>query len=161
MNVFRISKTKYLTDDLNGIGAGLYGGRWNNIRIPCVYTSESQSLCILEHLSNISKKIYLHEKFTITTIFIPDNCISTPAPKHLPKNWYLIPAAKESKDFGSQLLISKINLAYRLPSAIVQNEFNIIIDPEHKDIRKISIIEQKPFIIDKRIMTNILRIPPI
>ena len=53
MVVYRLGGTKYATD-LTGEGARLFGGRWNNEGTPCIYTSQSRALAILEYTVNIN-----------------------------------------------------------------------------------------------------------
>ncbi len=53
MEVYHIGSPKYASQ-LTGEGAKLHGGRWNSIGTPCIYTSESIALCVLEYAANVS-----------------------------------------------------------------------------------------------------------
>jgi len=53
MLVYRIGRTKY-ADDLKGEGAGLFGGRWNNKTVGCVYASETRALGLLEYTVDVN-----------------------------------------------------------------------------------------------------------
>ena len=49
MVVCRVGSRRYPLND--GNGAALYGGRWNHIGIPMIYTAASRALCALEILA--------------------------------------------------------------------------------------------------------------
>ena len=73
MIVYRIGSTKY-ANDLTGEGARLNGGRWNHKLTPCVYTSESRSLAILEYTVNVN--VYdIPRALSMASIEIPETSI--------------------------------------------------------------------------------------
>ena len=73
MLVYRIAKTKHITD-LNGTGAKLFGGRWNEKGTPLVYTSSSISLAILESLVHFPLHLAPGD-MSLSFINIPDALI--------------------------------------------------------------------------------------
>ena len=70
MIVFRITHQRYAAD-LSGHGAELYGGRWNSVGTPLLYTSTQRSLCILEHLVHLPQNTVL-EGFMLLSIEFSD-----------------------------------------------------------------------------------------
>ena len=141
MNVFRVVKKQH-ANDLSGEGARLFGGRWNYTGTPCIYASTSRSLAILELTVNTSKE-NLPEDLIILTISIPDQLIHSINKKNLPQNWMKTPAPSNAKSFGTSLLNTMKYLAFLLPSAVVPEENNIIINPLHTDIKRVSIIDKQ------------------
>jgi RES domain-containing protein len=97
MLVYRLSKSKY-RNDLEGAGAKLYGGRWNNIGTPCIYTSENRSLAILEYASNVELD-QMPRALHFTVYDIPEKEFVTIEIKNLPGNWKDAPSPQSTKDF--------------------------------------------------------------
>jgi len=149
MLVYRISKTRYATD-LSGEGAKLYGGRWNNKLTPCIYTSESRALALLEYTVNINIDD-IPRALSIITLDIPDADIYELNLSQLPGDWKDVPAPSSTKDIGSNLLNESKNAVIKIPSAIIANEFNYILNPKHPHSKNFKIKDIKDFIYDVRI----------
>ena len=143
MLVYRISKTKY-ANDLSGEGSRLNGGRWNHISIPCVYTSESIALAVLEFTVNVDINL-LPDSLSIVTVQIPYKGIMEFGIKDLPDNWREIPAPIETKDFGSDLVKSLSYPVLKIPSVVIPDEHNYILNPLHKESKNFKIISIKDF----------------
>ena len=152
MLVYRISKTKYATD-LSGEGAKLYGGRWNNKLIPCIYTSESRALALLEYTVNINIDD-IPRALSIITLDIPDGAIYELSQSQLPGDWKDVPAPSSTRDLGSNLLNEAKNAVIKIPSAIISNDFNYILNPKHPDSKNFKIRDIKDFVYDIRIKSK-------
>ena len=74
MLVFRLGKTQY-KNDLTGIGAKLFGGRWNNPGTACLYTAENRSLALLEYTVNVNVS-EIPRALSFTLIEIPDENVT-------------------------------------------------------------------------------------
>ncbi|MFZ1322732.1 MAG: RES family NAD+ phosphorylase [Ignavibacteria bacterium] len=149
MLVYRISKTKY-ANDLSGEGSRLNGGRWNHISIPCVYTSESIALAVLEFTVNVDIN-FLPDSLSIVTVQIPDKDVMEFDIKDLPDNWREIPSPIETKDFGTAFLKSLSSPVIKIPSVVIPDEHNYILNPLHKESKNFKVISVKNFEYDKRI----------
>lgn len=150
MIVYRISNPAY-SNDLSGTGAKMYGARWNSKGIPMLYTTEHISLALLEmlvhtHLNDFSiplELIYIH---------LPDNSsIQEVQLSKLKANW--ITDIEYSRFMGDEFIKSKKHLALKVPSAVIQEEYNYLINPVHPDVKKIKINEIKSFRPDKRLFS--------
>lgn len=150
MLVYRISKTQY-AHDLNGTGAKLFGGRWNHIDNPCIYTSASRSLAVLEYSVNINVD-FIPRALSICIFEIDENSIKEIKPRQLPGDWQEIPAPYSTKDFGTKLL-KKGTSIIKIPSIVIKDEFNYILNPNaiNKDFK---LVEVKDFVYDLRIKEN-------
>lgn len=147
MKVYRITKTQY-AQDLKGTGAKLYGGRWNHVDTPCIYTSESRALSILEFSVNIALD-YIPRALSLCIFEIDEGQIQTLQEKDLPGNWRETPVPKSTKDFGTKML-KKNKAILKIPSIIISQEFNYIINPlVEKPAFKL--LEIKDYIFDLRI----------
>ena len=151
MKVYRIGRSKYATD-LTGEGARLFGGRWNNKGIPCLYTSESRALALLEYSVNVNLDD-VPRALTMAIIDIPDSSIKIITEAELPGNWKQAPAPKETKDFGSSLFKDEKYSIFKIPSTVIPEEFNYLLNPLHTDSSSFKLIDVQDFIFDVRIKT--------
>ncbi|MCW3091033.1 MAG: hypothetical protein JWP81_2102 [Ferruginibacter sp.] len=149
MKVYRVSKTKYASD-LRGEGARLFGGRWNNKMIGCVYASESRALAVLEYTVNVNID-EVPRALSIVTIDIPDRKIRVLKEADLPGDWKRSPAPSSTKNFGSKLLLDASESIIKIPSTVIPDEFNYLLNPLHPDSKKIKIIKIEDFVYDVRI----------
>lgn len=148
MVVFRLCNTRY-ANDLTGEGARINGGRWNHIGTPCIYTSESRSLAVLEFSVNTNIARILRN-LSMVRIQIPDD-IQQLGVSYLPGNWRDAPAPSSTKDFGTFLLNRAEHAIIKIPSAVIPEEFNYLINPMHPLITMSSIVDVKDFVYDIRI----------
>jgi RES domain-containing protein len=149
MLVYRVGKTKY-ANDLSGEGARLYGGRWNHKLTPCIYTSQSRALALLEYSANVNIED-LGFSLSITTIEIPNKSIKKIQLSALPKDWNKLPAPSSTKEIGTDFLNTSQKSILQIPSIIIHDEFNFILNSLHKDNSAFKIIEIKSILLDKRI----------
>ena len=151
MEVYRIAKSAYSTDQ-TGLGARLYGARWNRKGTGLVYTSESRALASLEFLVHVPLSL-VPSDLKMISIDIPKGLsLEQVSPADLPANWRSSPAPTALAEFGSTWAKSNRSLLLRVPSAIIDKEFNILINPNHPDRGKITIHEIEDFEIDSRLL---------
>lgn len=150
MIVYRITKTEHAA--LDGVG-GLYGpGRWHSKGCLVIYTSEHASLAAWEKIVHVASFANLSTNLLLVKIEIPDGIeIQTVPPEVLVKGWDSFPFCIETVSHGTSFLQQKEYLALKVPSSIIPDEFNIILNPLHPDIRGCKVISSIPFKFDKRI----------
>jgi RES domain-containing protein len=151
MFVYRIAKTEYI-HDLSGTGAKVYGGRWSKKGIGIIYTSENRALATVEYLVHVPLSLF-PGSISIATLKIPDGI----APKEvsisgLPANWREYPAPPEVAEMGTRWALANDSLLLRVPSAVVEHEWNILINPSHPDIKHVSISQTERFSLDARLL---------
>ena len=149
MIVYRVGITKY-AGDITGEGARLNGGRWNHKSIACIYTSESRALAILEYSVNVNIED-IPRALSITTFEIPEVEIRHLKESDLPGNWKEVPAPSSTKDFGTGLLIASARAIIRIPSLVIPEEFNYLLNPAHIDYKRCKISGIKDLVYDVRI----------
>lgn len=147
MKVFRISKTQY-ANDLQGTGSKLFGGRWNHIDTPCIYTSESRALAVLEYSANIAID-FIPRALSLCVFEIDEAQIELTKIEELPGNWTETPAPKATKDFGTQWLKERKGIL-KLPSIIIPQEFNYLLNPLSEK-PGFKLVETYDFVYDLRI----------
>jgi len=146
MIIYRITHAKH-KDDLSGEGARIHGGRWNPKGKPALYCSEHISLCMLENMANMVDDL-IKRNFYLLCIDIPDQKIRSIDPEALKKNWIQDP--DYSRWLGTQFL-EQDGFILKIPSAIVNEEFNFMINPLHSEFKKIKVVKARPFYFDERL----------
>jgi RES domain-containing protein len=149
MLIYHLGNTKFARA-LNGEGAKLHGGRWNKIGVPCIYTSESKSLCVLEYAANVRLE-EMPSSLSITVYELPEKSWKEINLNDLPTNWQEVPSPEENKQYGSELLQSLNVPALKFPSVIIPSEYNFILNPLATKFEIIKIIEVHNFTMDNRI----------
>ena len=151
MLVYRIAHTMFIKD-LTGEGPRLNGGRWNHPGTPCIYTSASRALSLLEYTCHTRKHL-IPRDLSFATFDIPDHSIQTFSIGQLPGNWNRWPHPRESRDFGTRFLADNQFLLYCIPSVVIEEEMNYIINTRHVDAKRIKIVEVKEYAYDLRLKT--------
>ena len=149
MILYRIANCKYI-NSLDGIGARLYGGRWNSKGHAMVYTASSRALAVLEVLVHLPP-LLIPDNFCLAEIKIPESKILDIAINTLPANWKDISSPAELKQIGNQFLKNGQYLAMKVPSSVVEQEFNYLLNPAHPLISKIK-VNSLPFNFDDRLL---------
>ena len=153
MIVFRLSKSKF-ANDLSGKGAERSGGRWNSKGTALLYTSASRALCTTE-IAVHTPLGNLPLDYKLISIDIPDEIqIQELAAADLPADWKSIPHAHSTQQAGDRFVSEGIFAVLKVPSVVVQDEFNYLINPVHKDSRKIIITAIESFNFDERLFTK-------
>ena len=150
MIVYRITKKEHSA--LDGMG-GLYGpGRWHKKGNLVIYTSEHASLAAWEKIVHVTSFENLPKNLLLVKIELPDGTeIQSVPQKILVKGWNSYPFALETVDYGTAFLQKKEHLALKVPSVIIPDEFNILLNPLHPDIRDCKVISTVPFVFDQRV----------
>jgi len=149
MIVYRISKSKY-SNDLVGRGAEKTGGRWNSKGVAMVYTSESRALCTAEIAVHIPLGI-MPKDFKLITVEIPDSIkIFELSENDLPKDWNSIPHSGKTQELGDKFIRENKHTVMKVPSAVVQGDFNYLINSNHEDAKNVKIIKLESFVFDQR-----------
>lgn len=151
MNVFRITRAKY-AKDISGTGARLYGGRWNPKGLAVLYTAESRALAALELLVHLPPHL-LPEDIKLITLEVPDDLlVETWLVSELPQTWRRYPASDELAAMGEKWVLSGKSLILKVPSVIIPQEFNILINPIHEAFDRVEILTVEDFRIDDRLV---------
>jgi RES domain-containing protein len=150
MKVFRLSKKKY-SNELNGKGASKSSNRWNSKGTEIIYTAESRALAMAEVAVHLTLAT-LPSDYVMIEIDIPNSIkIKEIEPKKLPSNWNFHPPSNNTQKIGDDFIDSIEDCILKVPSAVVKGDFNFLINPYHKDFKKIKILNVTEFPFDKRI----------
>jgi len=154
MQVYRIARAKFI-NDLSGIGARQYGGRWNLKGTNIIYTSESRALAALEYMVHVPLLLTVSFNLCIATIQIPDDIIPKEISiSELPNNWRDYPVPLTLAAIGTNWVLANETLLLRVPSAVIEHEYNILINPSHSDMKHVTIFDIRSFTFDVRLLRS-------
>jgi RES domain-containing protein len=144
----------YTADDLTGTGAKLSGGRWNRPGNAMLYCASNVSLAVLEtfvHLKagGLPLNRYLVELTIPDPVWKRATTLTPPA-----VGWDAIPTGKTSLDEGDRWLKANLSAVLIVPSVIVSEEANVLINPLHPDTRQITARKVRKWVYDPRLMRS-------
>ena len=148
MIVFRITEKKH-ANDISGLGAAIYGGRWNKKGTPVLYTGENKEIALLETIVLIPPMLI--PDLVILIIEIPDDSTKEIELTQLPKNWVNYPAPTILSEIAENWVQKEETIALKVPSCIIHSSHNFILNCNHPDYKRIKILDQQNFYFDTRL----------
>lgn len=137
---------------LDGAGGRLFGGRWTPAGYPVVHTAATAALAVLERLVHTSP-LHFGVDLVLTLIEWPDDVAVTAILEHtLPPHWRGTPAPEALQKVGLAWLVGAETAILSAPSAIVPDERNYLLNPNHPDFRRIKPRRPRPFAFDPRLL---------
>ena len=151
MEIYRITQQEF-AEDLMGNGARLFGGRWNSEGFFALYTSSSRSLALLETLAHTPAKFLDVRVYHLITLSVPDNILTQKiSVKNLLQGWDAPDTRPFTKKMGDTFLSNKKNLLLEVPSVMMPEEINYVINPLHEDMKQVKLMGKRRIFFDKRI----------
>lgn len=149
MIVFRCALLKW-ANDLTGTGSYLHGGRWNTPGTRLIYSAENNVLAAFEVALRIPLD-QISKHYVMVPVEIPE-AIEIHSPK-LTKNWYS--DIKATQPLGDAFVKEGRHLLMKVPSALISDSFNYLINPEHDLIKKVKPKAPRTILFDQRLMEMI------
>ncbi|HEU5161709.1 MAG TPA: RES family NAD+ phosphorylase, partial [Thermoanaerobaculia bacterium] len=149
--VWRIVKRGRAAGAFDGEGARRTGGRWNSPGTRVVYTAEHASLAALEMLAHLQRSSVLLS-YALIPCDVPDEMVAPLDRASLPRAWRASPAPAALQRLGDEWAASMRSVALEVPSAIVEVENNVLLNPAHPDFAKIVIGDAMGFAYDVRLV---------
>jgi len=149
-SAWRIVKAPHADRAFTGEGAWRTGGRWNSPGVPMVYASEHKSLAVLEILTHLDPQEVSHH-LTFRLAF--DEALVERLPgERLPPGWRAEMPARAARDVGDAWARENRSAVLAVPSVLIPEEFNFLLNPNHADFRKIKIEKPTEFVFDPRLL---------
>lgn len=153
IRAWRISHKKFTERAFDGEGAYLYGGRWNNPGRRIVYVSGSQALAALELMVH-GVRPHDVDRFVCIPVDFPKKIIRKLDVKSLPSNWAESPAPEETKAIGDAWAAAKTSAVLQVPSAVIPDESNFLINPVIMNATIFKIGPARAFPFDRRLFRH-------
>ena len=150
---WRIVRVSRAQTAFTGEGPWRYGGRWNSRGMRVVYVSEHQSTAALEVFAN-RMPFVLDEQYKAFHLEWPDNLTERFPAEKLPANWRVFPSPVEIKEIGDRWVQERRSAVLALPSVISPADTNFLLNPEHRDFKRIRIAPPIDFEFDSRLLNR-------
>ncbi|HSP16760.1 MAG TPA: RES family NAD+ phosphorylase [Thermoanaerobaculia bacterium] len=151
ITAWRIVSAAYAETAFTGRSASIAGGRWNSQGIAVVYASSAASLAALELLVHLPAETDLHQ-FSIFACTFAEDLVEEINRDQLPDDWRGYPPPEELQQLGDTWVMSGSSAVLRVPSVIIDSEFNYLLNPGHRDFATIEVAEPVPFSLDVRLL---------
>jgi len=148
MQVWRLFPERFPSTAFTGAGALYAAGRWNHLETAIVYTATSRALAALEFFVNLQPN-EAPDDLLMAEATVPDACVEAFGPSLLPRNWRGL-NNQRCRAIGSEWAASLRSVALKVPSAVVDGDWNVLLNPKHPDFAKVKIRPAKPFRYDER-----------
>ena len=153
ITTWRIIKAQHADRAFDGEGARTAGGRWNKIGIPMIYTADSLALAALEIMVHLPGSELLKNIFLRIPVRFDSRLVRSLNLIDLPDDWDLLPPPDSTQTIGTGWALKKKSVLYKVPSTIIREESNYLINPLHPDFKKLTIESAQKFAFDPRIKT--------
>ena len=147
--LWRVVKRAHAATACDGKAAERFGGRWNSPGRRAVYASATKSLALLEVLVHLDVGRPL-PKFVAFRFDVDAKLVETLAPGRLPRSWRTAQGMPLTQRLGDEWLAAGRGLALAVPSAIVPEEKNYLLDPAHAAFAKLAVGTPTSFVLDPR-----------
>jgi RES domain-containing protein len=142
-------KARHQDSAFTGEGARLHGGRWNSPGVPVVYASATRSLALLEVLAGVgSMRPLVH--YVLIPVTFDDALIEVLSPGVLPADWRQSPPPTGTRGIGGGWVAGQTSAVLEVPSVLVPQEANYLINPVHPDAKHLVVGEPEMVAVDGR-----------
>ena len=149
MIVYRITHSKYA----NKLTASGNPARWNSKDVKVIYSAQSRALACLENIVHRNSR-GLHENFKTIIIEIPDSLkVMVIDKRSLLPDWQAFLKMPYTQKLGDEWVKECQSAILQVPSVIIPEEHNYLLNPAHKDFEKVKHLGNEPFQFDNRFIT--------
>ncbi|MHB8215366.1 MAG: RES family NAD+ phosphorylase [Candidatus Sulfotelmatobacter sp.] len=152
--VYRVLRKAFARAPFDGEGAHRYGGRWSSVGTRLAYTSEHQSLAMLEYFVHLDSDDAPSDLVLATAEVPHDLPRKRLAAEDLPSNWRSSPAPAELARIGDEFVEEAESCVLIVPSVLAPHENNWLLNPHHASFRKLSVFGIEPLSYDPRMFTT-------
>jgi RES domain-containing protein len=153
MRVWRICRRRYADAAFSGEGPRLFAGRWNPARVAMVYASSHLSLAAIEVFVHLEVRTEPDDLVAVGAELPCSESELLPAARvlfaKLPKDWRRL-ESQSLRKMGADWIAAGRTLALMVPSAVIEDEWNVLINPAHPEMAGVKIHGKKPFRFDAR-----------
>ncbi len=136
---------------LDGRGGLVASARWHTQGRPIVYLAESPAGALTEILVHLElKPDELPRSYKLLKVEVPgDLAVARLGLTELSRRWKS--KLTITRTIGDEWLASRKTALLRVPSAIVPETFNVLLNPEHRDARRIKVLSHQRYPWDERL----------
>lgn len=148
--LYRVLRNTYARAPFDGEGAYRYGGRWSSPGTRLSYTSEHQSLAMLEYFVHLDVDDPPGDLVLAVAEAPGDLARERVEISNLPSNWRESAAPPQLVRLGDEFAQRGEHCLLLVPSVLAPNENNWLVNPAHADYKRIVVREVEPLSYDPR-----------
>jgi RES domain-containing protein len=148
MQVWRLYPERFRETAFTGAGGLYVASRWNHLGTAMVYCATSPALAAVELFVNLEPN-EKPDDLLMAEATVPDELVEDLSLDLLPTDWRELNNLA-CRDLGSGRAASVRSLGLRVPSAVVDGDWNLLLNPRHSAIGQIQIAALRPFRFDGR-----------
>jgi RES domain-containing protein len=149
-SAWRVDKEKWAKQSFSGVGASMEGGRWNSAGVLVVYASEHLAMAAQEKFIHLPKPVPRNSRFVKFSIRFGRLVVTRLRASDLPPDWRTEPVPMSTQAIGDAWVRDARTAILAVPSVLIPEEANYILNPAHPDFSKIEISDPEPFVFDPR-----------
>lgn len=148
--LWRLYRARY-GPGLDGIGGTLADGRWHTRGHRVVYFGASAAIVVLERLAHTDADL-LPADLRLALFEFPDELVKARAGERLPlpTNW--VRNENATRNIGERWYKERLSCLLVVPSAILPEESNFVLNPQHPDAGALRPVSERPFSFDPRLI---------
>jgi RES domain-containing protein len=150
-SAWRVDNAKWITTSFNGLGASLEGGRWISAGIPVVYASQHLAMAAQEKYVHLPKPISRSSVFVKFRIGFGKLAVKRLEILDMPHDWRVEPVPRSTQRLGDAWVASGEAAILAVPSVLIPEEINFVLNPAHPDYHLIEISKHEDFTFDARL----------
>ena len=134
---------------LDGIGGRHAAGRWHRQGTPVVYFGAGVAIVVLEKLAHLNPDtlpadlmLGLFEADVSVVDVWPDQGASL----------RMFGDIEKTRNEGQRWLEGSTSCVLRVPSVVVPEERNLVLNAQHREARRLRMVSERPFVFDGRLL---------
>ena len=151
ITAWRLVKPRHAAAAFDGEGARLHGGRWNSPGTRVAYASDSIALAALEVLAHLQSTAVL-QAYSLVSLQFPEDGVEALETAALPTRWRRFPSPPENQAIGDRWVAEGRSLILRVPSALIPDASNFLINPSHPEFSEVVVGRPERFAFDLRLL---------
>lgn len=136
LEAWRMVKEKHVATAFSAEGAVKTGGRWNSRGVAVVYASATRSLAALETLVHLNPQVMFN--YRIIRVEFDESLVERLTRAALPSDWKMEPPPLSTRQLGDNWARSSLSAILAVPSVIIPDEMNYVLNPAHPDFKRIA-----------------------
>lgn len=156
VRIVRILHRKYASEPFSGKGGLVAPSRWASAGQLVSYAAESLALAALETIAGAGRMGRLTDMVYVAAT-LNEAAIHAPPKERLPDGWNRRPPGDASRRFGDKWLNAREEVALRVPSVVIPDGWNYVINAAHPHTSEVLTLveEPKPLELDPRILERL------
>jgi RES domain-containing protein len=150
ITAWRIVRTKHAETAFTGEGAMRASGRWHSRGTPMVYAAESRALAVLELMAHLEADELL-KHYRLISVTFDESLLRVLQKDELPSDWKKRRAPETTRQIGDSWVAANESVVLKVPSAVIEQENNYLLNPSHPDFGQVVIGAPQAFRFDRRL----------